>query len=426
MSRRTASDPSSPKPAKAPREPMPVGFWPIWITVLTDMIGLGVALPILGIYASDKFGANGLQVGVIGAAYSAGQFLFSPILGKLSDRIGRKPLLLLSLIGTAIAATMTGLAGSWWLLVVWRFLDGSSGFSFGVASAAISDIAPPQRRSALIGMLGAAFGIGFTVGPALGALLSWGFGDRAPFFFLAGLSALNAVAVLIRVKETRGLAVAEAKQLEDSGGGSGLAKSWREAGLPRLIAAAGIVSLAFAAFEVLFSKFGRDELGLTKNNAGLALAVVGIVSVIVQGGLIGPVQKRVGDRRLVVLGGIGTAIGLVVFGLANGWTLLIPSMIIVAASFGFMEPSLSAELTNRVDPLRRGEVNGVVQSIRSAGQISGPLILGLVYDYITHGATFFVSAALFIVAVLLFTLARGEGLPPTVGAIHPLTPIGGE
>ncbi len=388
------------------REPMPAGYWPIWTTVLIDMIGFGIALPVLGIYAKDRFSANGLQVGLLGAAYSAATFLFAPLTGRLSDRMGRKPILLLSLFGTAIAATLTGLAGSIWMLILWRFADGATGASYGAANAAIGDLAPPHRRAALMGMLGAAFGIGFTVGPALGSLLSWAFDARTPFFVLAGMSLCNAVAVVIRVPETKLLAVAQAADLDATGERSSLAQSWREFGLPVLLAITALTTLAFATFEAHFSAFGRDNLGLTKNSAGFALALVGIVSIIVQGGLIGPVTAKVGGTHLIRWGAVGTAVGLVLFGAGRGWGLLLPSMVVTAAAVGFLNPSLSAEISNRTDPLRRGAISGLAQSVGSAASVVGPVGGGLLYDHAGHRVPFFAGAALFGLSAVLMLGAR--------------------
>jgi MFS transporter, DHA1 family, tetracycline resistance protein len=385
---------------------MPKGYWPIWTTVLIDLIGFGIALPVLGIYATTKFGASGFMVGVLGSAYSAAQFLFAPLLGKLSDRFGRKPVLIASLVGTAFAALMTGLAGSLWLLIVWRFIDGASGASFGVASSAIADIAPPHRRAALVGMLGAAFGIGFTIGPAIGALASWLGGDRAPFFLLAAMSAVNAVAAVIRIPETKGLAVEQAAEADAVEGGSGLAKRWTQSGFPIVLTITVLTGFAFTAFEILFSKFGQAELGMTQKNAGFALAVVGIVSSVVQGGLIGPVTKKVGSMALIRWGLLTTAIGLVMFGAADGWLLLLPSMLVLAVGQGFAGPSISAEGTNRVHPSKRGELLGLQQSGNAGASVLGPLAAGLVYDHLSHSAPFFAAAALFVISVALAWVLR--------------------
>lgn len=146
---------------------MPPGFWIIWTTVALDLVGFGIVAPILGRYA-ERFGASGLDVGLMFASFSIAQMVFAPILGRLSDRIGRKPVIVISLVGTAIGSFITGAAGALWVLFVGRIIDGASGASVAVAQGAITDIAPPERRAQLLGMLGAAFGVGFVLGPAVG------------------------------------------------------------------------------------------------------------------------------------------------------------------------------------------------------------------------------------------------------------------
>jgi MFS transporter, DHA1 family, tetracycline resistance protein len=410
MARSKPTDSTLASEPPTPRAKMPKGFWPIWTTVLIDLIGFGIALPVLGIYAKDKFGASGLMVGVLMSAYSAAQFLAAPILGKLSDRYGRKPVLVIALLGTAVAATLTGFATSLWLLVLWRFVDGLTGGTYGVAGSAIADIAPPERRSALIGMLGAAFGVGFTIGPAIGALMSNFFGPRSPFFLLAALSIINAIIMFIRVPETRGLALQQADDLAATGADAGLAGSWREAGLPLLLGAALVGGFAFSAFEAHFSTFGRSNLGLTQASAGWALAVVGVVVSIVQGGLIGPASQRFGDLPLAIGGSAITAIGLALFGAASGWGLLLPSVFVIAVGQGFGGPSLSAEIANRINPAKRGAVLGIQQSWSAGASVVGPLLAGVAFDRIAHASPFFIGAGLFIVAGAL--LASSVGAKP--------------
>jgi MFS transporter, DHA1 family, tetracycline resistance protein len=344
------------------------------------------------------------------SAYAAAQFLAAPVLGKLSDRYGRKPVLVIALLGTAVAATLTGFATSLWLLILWRFVDGLTGGTYGVAGSAIADIAPPERRSALIGMLGAAFGVGFTIGPAIGALMSHFFGPRSPFFLLAAMSLVNAVIMLIRVPETRGLAIQQAEDLAATGADANLASSWRDAGLPLLLGAALVGGFAFSAFEAHFSTFGRSNLGLTQSNAGWALAVVGIVVSIVQGGLIGPASKRFGDMPLAIGGSAITAFGLALFGAASGWGLLLPSVFVIAVGQGFGSPSLSAEISNRINPAKRGAVLGIQQSWSAGASVAGPLLAGVAFDKISHASPFFIGAFLFVAAGAL--LVRSIGANP--------------
>ncbi|MEY4231094.1 MAG: hypothetical protein RLZZ362_1943, partial [Actinomycetota bacterium] len=165
---------------RSERTPLPPGYFTLWTTVALDLVGFGIVVPILGRYA-ERYGANGFQVGLLFASFSLAQLVCAPLLGKLSDRIGRKPVIVLSLVGTAIGSFVTGAAGSLGLLFVGRIIDGASGGSLSVAQAAVTDIATPEQRPKLLGMLGAAFGVGFVLGPAIGGLSALG-GPHVPFY----------------------------------------------------------------------------------------------------------------------------------------------------------------------------------------------------------------------------------------------------
>ena len=183
------------------REPLPDGFGTIWSAVALDLVGFGIVLPILPLYA-ERFDASPATIGLLVASFSLAQFVFSPIWGRVSDRVGRKPVLVLSLFGTAVGSLLTGLAGSLWLLFAARILDGISGASVSVAQAAVTDLAPPSQRPRLLGLLGAAFGLGFVAGPAIGALAALG-GPHVPFLVAAALAFVNAVVAAFRLTETR-------------------------------------------------------------------------------------------------------------------------------------------------------------------------------------------------------------------------------
>ena len=183
------------------KAPLPPGFWTIWTTVALDLVGFGIVAPILGRYA-ERFGASGLEVGLLFASFSLAQFVFAPILGRVSDRVGRKPVIIVSLVGTAVGSFITGAAGALWVLFLGRIIDGASGASVAVAQSAITDIAPPDQRTKLLGMLGAAFGIGFVLGPAVGGLAALG-GPHVPFYVAGTVAAVNAVVALVRLPETK-------------------------------------------------------------------------------------------------------------------------------------------------------------------------------------------------------------------------------
>src|SRR3954470_14798234 len=177
--------------SRGDRRPLPPGFGTIWTTVAVDLVGFGIVLPLLPLYAS-RFHASPATVGALFASFSVAQLVLAPVWGRVSDRIGRKPVLVLSLFGTAAGTLLTGLAGSLALLFVGRIVDGVSGASVSVAHAAVADVATPAERPRLFGLLGAAFGVGFVAGPAIGALAALG-DARLPFFVAAAIAGVNAL-----------------------------------------------------------------------------------------------------------------------------------------------------------------------------------------------------------------------------------------
>src|SRR5262245_32873470 len=233
------------RPGSSPARSLgyPAGFWIIWTTVALDLVGFGIVVPILGRYA-ERFGASGIEVGLLVASFSAAQFVCFPLLGRLSDRVGRKPVLLLSLFGTAVASFITGAAGALWVLFLGRIIDGASGASVSVAQGAVTDLAPPSDRPRLLGLLSAAFGVGFVIGPAIGGLAALG-GPHVPFFVAATVALVNGLIAIRRLPET----------LRP---GTRPARPSRAGRTTRLwtFAVAGFVAIcAFSGFEATFSLF---------------------------------------------------------------------------------------------------------------------------------------------------------------------------
>ncbi len=237
---------------KTVREPLPRGFWVIWSTVALDMVGFGIVAPILGRYA-DRYGANGFQVGLLFASFSLAQMVFSPILGRWSDRVGRKPVIVISLIGTAIGSFITGAAGALWVLFAGRLIDGASGASVSVAQSAIADLGAPKQRARMLGMLGMAFGVGFVVGPALGGLAALG-GPHVPFYVAGVLASINAVAAIIRLPETK--KVREEQPV--------VAHVPKQRNITSFVLIGFFSVLPFAGFEATFSLFGGSRFNLTE------------------------------------------------------------------------------------------------------------------------------------------------------------------
>ena len=408
-----AMTPRNERRSKGSRPPLPAGFMVLWTTVVIDMIGFGIAIPVLGPFARKEFGASGFLVGATGAAFSLAQFVAAPILGRISDRVGRKPVIVVSLVGTALASVATGLAGSIWVLLAARAFDGASGGTLGVANAAVADLAPKERRAPLLGMIGAAFGLGFTIGPAIGAIAAWLGDRRTPFYVAAALAAVNAVAALIRLPETRDLHRDEATQNTAPGDDPALARTWRDSGLPLLIAASAIAVFAFSAFEQTFSIFGQDRIGFTESTSSIAFVIVGVVLSIVQGGLVGPAVRRVGELPLLRAGMVTTMVGLLVLAASRGWGVLIVALVLLSVGQGLASPTMTAAIAGRIDPDHRGEVLGIQQSWGSLGRVFGPLAGGLAFDNIGVSAPFIGGAVLFAVAVLLLRSAGRPMAAPT-------------
>ena len=389
----------------------------IWFTVVIDLIGFGVALPVLGPYAKKHFSASGTQVGLLISAYSFAQFLFSPVLGRISDRVGRKPVIVFSLIGTAVGSLVTAMAGSLWLLFAARFFDGASGASGSVAQAAVADIAPPERRVALLGMVGAAFGVGFTIGPAIAAVAAWLGGPRAPFFVAAAISGANAVAAVIRLPETRpARAAGGASSVRGHGADAPTldpvrtgARTWREGGLPVLIGVGFVSMLAFSAFEGTFSIFGTDRIGFTESGAAGAFVLIGLLISAVQGGLVGRVVKARGELPVLRSGTALIAAGLAVMAAVQSWWLLVPALVLLCLGQGMASPTMSSVAVSRIAPDRRGAVLGVQQSANALARVLGPALGGWLFDRINPSAPY-VGGAI-VVALCAIGLGVAQRAP---------------
>jgi MFS transporter, DHA1 family, tetracycline resistance protein len=370
---------------------MPAGYWTIWTTVALDLVGFGIVVPILGHYA-ETFGANGVQVGLMFATFSVAQMLFAPILGRISDRVGRKPVIIFSLIGTAVGSVVTGAAGALWVLFLGRALDGASGASVAVAQGAVADIAPPEQRAKLMGMMGAAFGVGFVVGPALGGLAALG-GPHVPFFVAGAIAAVNAVVAIFRLPETK----PDTSHIPATHGRRGALTP----ALQRFAIVGFLSMLGFAGFESTFSLWGKENehFGFTSGTASLVFVFVGITLVAVQGGLIGPMTAKWGSRKLLRVGLSLVAIGLLLLSVATSWAVLFIALFLLSVGQGFSGPSGSSLVAELAPVERRGEAMGYQQSTAAFGRIAGPVMAGVLFDQVGISAPFAVSGVLIVAAI---------------------------
>lgn len=377
---------------------MPRGFGTIWSTVAIDLIGFGIVVPILGRYA-ERFGASGLEVGLLFASFSLAQLVFAPILGRLSDRIGRKPVIIVSLLGTAVGSFITGAAGSLWLLFVGRIIDGASGASVAVAQGAVTDVAAPDQRPRLLGLLGAAFGVGFVIGPALGGLASLG-GVHVPFFVAGTLALINAVVAWFRLPETRPKD-SRSRVTRTESTSTTRVRLWG-------LAFVGLMAIiAFSGFEATFSLLAGRRFDLTEAGIAAVFVGVGVVLVAVQASLIQPAAAALGSRGALRVGLLANVVGLGLLWRAETWPLLIASLLLLTVGQGLISPNLSALVAEGVSDDRRGEALGFQQSANALGRVLGPALAGLLYDRVTIGSPYLVGAALCAVALAVSTWRVG-------------------
>jgi DHA1 family tetracycline resistance protein-like MFS transporter len=388
------------RPARAERRPLPAGFGVLWSTVALDLIGFGIAIPVLSLFAKERFGASPTMAGLLFASFSLAQFLMAPLLGRWSDRIGRKPVILISLFGTAVGSLLTGAAVGLWMLFLGRLVDGASGASVSVAQAAATDLGGPEDRPRVLGLRGAAFGLGFTVGPAIGGIAAWAGGRRAPFYVAAVLAFVNGLVAIVRLPETRprrtGARLGSATELgpespapaNDSvplgGDSTSNRRRWLRFGtipeLRRFLVVAFFAIASFSGFEATFSLLGEHRFALTESSAAWVFVGIGVLSSVVQGGAIGPITELLGSGKVLRLGLAANVVGLVALAAAEHWWLLVVALVFLVIGQGLSTPSISTIVANRAGEHRRGLALGEQQAVGALARVAGPALAGVLFD----------------------------------------------
>lgn len=387
-----------PRPPAA--EPLPRGFWVIWTAVAIDLIGFGIVLPILPTYAKE-FGASSFEATLLVSAFSVAQLIFAPVWGRLSDRIGRRPTLTLALLGTAAGSLLTGLAGSLWLLFLGRVVDGASGTSYVMGQAAVSDLTSSAGRPRALGLLASAFGLGFVVGPLIGSLTSIDALPReTPFFVAAALAAVNAVLAWIRVPETLAPGTQREGSIRQDASLTNRLASVRRLGLGGLLAGALVTSMGFSGFEATLGLLLEERFELERSSVYGFFAIVGVLLVLVQVRLVGPVSARSPGAR-----GLAAALGVVAIGLGllapdGGWPLFGVALVLLVVGQGLAGPLLSALTVERAGPDARGEALGLQQSAGAFGRVVGPAGAGALFGAAVW-SPYLLGALLVIVAIVL-------------------------
>lgn len=389
----------------------------LFLTVFVDLVGFGIVLPLLPLYA-DRFGASGLVVGLLVSVYSAAQFFMAPLWGRLSDRFGRRPVLIVGLLGSAVSYVVFAYARSVTVLFVSRILAGVGGATVPVAQAYIADITPPTRRAGNMGLIGAAFGLGFIFGPAIGGILA-PVSLAAPGLAAAGLCLTNAVLALFLLPES--LTVQERAARDTSTGGvslGALRRALANGELLRILALYFIFTVAFAAMQPTFPLFGAERFGLTERAVGYLFAFLGLVSAIMQGGLVRRLVPRFGEVRLIRACGLPFIGGLALIALAprTGWLLV--ALALLAVGFGGTLPSVQSLLSQVAPEAIQGGILGVGQSVGSAARIAGPILAGWAFDDLGIAWPYLLGAAVALLAFLVAFAIRqpdsgaGEAGPP--------------
>jgi len=378
----------------------------IFFTVVIDLIGFGIVLPILPSYA-QRFGAGGLGYGAIIGVFSLMQFVATALLGKLSDRVGRRPVLLTTMLINAVGYTLFAFAGSYWVLFLSRVVSGFAGGNISAAQAYMADISTPAERSRAMGMVGAAFGIGFSLGPAIAGFSDHFFGPAAPGLIAVGLSLANFVSAYFTLPESLAPEQRVKRGLLAVGHiGEALARPR----LRPLLAVWALVPLAFAGYTAILPLQAFAVLGWGKRELAILFTLIGVTAAAVQGYFFGRIVRRSGERSLVIIGTFGMAlsIGIIPF-LPNSLSLYAWTFVL-AVSNSIFAPAATGLVSVYADVTEQGTVLGAAQAIAALGRTAGPPIIGTVYD--VSPVTSFVLAGLVMALAGLAGLKLVRPLPP--------------
>lgn len=375
----------------------------IFLVVFIDLLGFGVVLPLLPYYA-DRFGANAAVTGLLVASYAAAQFIATPILGRLSDRFGRRPILMLSIAGNVLGFGLLALANNLWLLFAARILAGLTGGNISVAQAYITDVTAPKDRARGLGMIGAAFGLGFIIGPVTGGLLNE-VSPAAPALAAAGLSLLNLLMVGLWLPES--LTADRRAELAQAGRSAltlgALLSALRRPLVGPLLNARFWFALAFALFQSVFSLYALYRFNLSARDTGFVLAYVGLLSVITQGGLIRPLTARFSDRQLLLVATVGMAVGLLGWAVAPSVGVLLGVLAPIAISGGIFNTVINSAISKAVPPVEVGGTLGIAAALESLTRVISPSAGGLMLSLFNPALPGLVSAAL-LAALLVYLL----------------------
>lgn len=381
----------------------------VYLAVFIDILGFGIIIPVLPYYASE-LGANGFWIGSLMTVYSVAQFISAPVLGRISDRVGRRPILVISLAGSAFSFFLAGFSKTLGLLFFARLLAGLFGGSISPAQAFIADITPKEERSKYMGMLGASIGLGFVFGPALGAGLSHlGFGAAA--WVASGLAFINFILAYFKLPESRVLPTSASTTTAFTRTAFSiltLLKAFRRPKIGVILGANFLLVLSFVFMEAVFALLGKDYYAVSSRELGFIFTYIGVLIVIVQGVIVGRLSKRFGDASLCFIGSLILAITLVLMPYSPSLLYLLIDIGFMSLGQGLVSPTLSSMLSKSAGVDEQGGVLGLGQSMGAIARALAPVSAGALYDQSIYAP--FISAGLiaFLSFLLLLTLRKNN------------------
>ena len=381
------------------------------LTVFIDMVGVGIIIPFIP-YWAEHFAATPDVVALLFATYSTVAFVFSFVWGWVSDRWGRKPVLLLALGGSVVSFAWLGFAEALWMLFAARALGGVFGANIAVAQAYIADVTPPEQRARGMGMMGAAFGLGFVLGPAIGGVLAGGDPAhpdfRTPFFAAAGVSFVAVVVGLVVLREPeRHHAPATPKGI--AARFRGFAAVMADPGVARPILVGVLVGFVMAGLEATLALWAERAHGWGPREIGYYFAYIGVLLVIVQGGLVGLAARGIGEARAVPLAVAAMTAGIAMIPWCDTVALMLLSGLLIAVGFGLANPLLTGLISRNAPTHLQGTVMGAAQSVRSLSRIFGPITAGALFATLGRDAPFQVGGLILIAAVAASFRIRAAG-----------------
>jgi DHA1 family tetracycline resistance protein-like MFS transporter len=377
----------------------------LFLIVFIDLVGFGIIIPLLPFYA-ERFDASPAMVGIVMATYSLAQLIAAPFWGQISDRTGRRPVFMISLVGVVASYVWLGFAESLVTIIAARTLGGFMAGNITAAFAYIADVTPPEDRAKGMGIIGAAFGLGFIAGPAIGGTLAGSDPATADFqtpsFAAAGLSLLALVMTILYLKESLSAeSRAKAAAKKSKFPLAQLAQYFRAPTIGLLIFLSFLATFVFASMESTFAMWSERTHGWGPAQNGYLFAFVGILIACIQGGLIGPLTRRYGEARMVVLGAIALTAGLGLVPLSHQLTVLFGAMAILAIGYSIMTPTLNSLISLQAPAEEQGAIMGATRSAMTLARVLGPVLAGLIFWAIGKDWPYWVGALIMAYVAIL-------------------------